>query len=99
MQSVSSALASLLVALALGACAAKPQAPTEVRQGKIEEIIPVQIQSDHDAGIAAVAGAAVGLGAASLIAAGSTADVAMVIGLVGGPPPGMASPSTTIGRS
>lgn len=82
-----SRLALVVATLALAACAAPgTQAPgaMEVRQGKIEQITPIQLQNNHHAGIGAVIGGVAGLGVGSLIGGGTGRDVAMVLGTVGG---------------
>jgi outer membrane lipoprotein SlyB len=73
------------LALALIACAAPgPQAPVEIRAGRIEQITDTTIASNHHAGIGALVGGLTGLGIGSLIGAGTGRDVAMVAGAVGG---------------
>ncbi|MEF8701598.1 MAG: glycine zipper 2TM domain-containing protein [Candidatus Accumulibacter sp. UW26] len=56
----------------------------EIRTGVIEQISPVQLPSNHHAGVGAVVGGVVGLGVGSLIGGGTGRDVAMVLGTVGG---------------
>jgi outer membrane lipoprotein SlyB len=56
----------------------------EIRQGVIEQITLVQIQSNHHRGIGAIVGGLGGLGIGSLIGAGTGRDVAMVVGTLGG---------------
>ena len=56
----------------------------EVRQGVIEQITPVQLQSNHHRGIGAIVGGLGGLGIGSLIGGGTGRDVAMVAGTLGG---------------
>ena len=70
----------------LGGCAAPGQQPgaMEVRQGKIEQITPVQLATSHHSGVGGVVGGVVGLGVGSLIGGGTGRDVAMVLGTVGG---------------
>src|SRR4249920_4085546 len=73
------------LALALIACAAPgPQAPVEIRAGRIEQIVDTTIASNHHAGIGALVGGLTGLGLGSLIGAGTGRDVAMVAGAIGG---------------
>jgi len=78
-------LGGFLLAL-MSACAAPGAQPgaMEVRQGTIEQITPIQLQSSHHTGVGAVIGGAVGLGVGSLIGGGTGRDVAMVLGTVGG---------------
>jgi outer membrane lipoprotein SlyB len=79
-------LSAFAFALALTACATPGPQPgeMEIRGGVIEQITSVQIPSNHQTGIGAVAGGAVGLGIGSLIGAGTGRDVAMVLGTLGG---------------
>ncbi|MEF9997075.1 MAG: glycine zipper 2TM domain-containing protein [Burkholderiaceae bacterium] len=73
--------------LLLGACAAPSGGgvgETEIRRGVVEQITPVQIDSNHQTGLGAVVGSVVGLGVGSLIGAGTGRDVAMVLGALGG---------------
>jgi outer membrane lipoprotein SlyB len=80
------AAASAAIVLGLSACAAPGPQPgeMEIRQGRIEQIMPVQLQSNHHQGLGAVIGGAAGLGIGSLIGAGTGRDVAMVAGAIGG---------------
>ena len=57
---------------------------TEVRQGVIEQITEVQLQSNHHRGLGAIVGGLGGLGIGSLIGGGTGRDVAMVAGALGG---------------
>ena len=74
------------LALMLTAGQATGQQPgqMEIRQGVIEQITLVQIQSNHHRGIGAIVGGLGGLGIGSLIGAGTGRDVAMVVGTLGG---------------
>jgi outer membrane lipoprotein SlyB len=57
---------------------------TEIRQGVIEQITPVQLASNHHRGVGAIIGGLGGLGIGSLIGGGTGRDVAMVAGALGG---------------
>ena len=85
-QKSTSYLAALVFALALTACATPGNQPgeVEIRSGVIEQITPVQIQSNQHTGVGAVVGGLAGLGIGSLIGGGTGRDVAMVLGTVGG---------------
>lgn len=74
------------VVLTLAACAAPGPQPgeIEIRRGVVEQITPVQIQSNQHKGVGAVVGGLAGLGIGSLIGGGTGRDVAMVLGTVGG---------------
>jgi outer membrane lipoprotein SlyB len=56
----------------------------EVRQGVIEQITEVQLQTNHHRGLGAIVGGLGGLGIGSLIGGGTGRDVAMVAGALGG---------------
>ena len=75
-----------LLAFVLTAGPASSQSPgeMEIRQGVVEQITPVQIQSNHHRGIGAIIGGLGGLGIGSLIGGGTGRDVAMVAGTLGG---------------
>ena len=83
---ISTCLSAVVLATTLGACAVPGSGPgeLEIRSGVIEQIIPVQLESNHHAGVGAVIGGVAGLGIGSLIGAGTGRDVAMVLGTVGG---------------
>ena len=85
-QRISSYISAMALALTLAACAAPGGGPgeMEIRSGTIEQIAPVQIQSNQHTGVGAVVGGLAGLGIGSLIGAGTGRDVAMVIGAVAG---------------
>lgn len=71
-----------LLAFALITSQASGQQPgdMEIRQGVIERITPVQLQTNHHRGVGAIIGGLGGLGIGSLIGAGTGRDVAMVAG-------------------
>jgi outer membrane lipoprotein SlyB len=75
-----------LIALILTAGQASGQQPgaMEIRQGVIEQITEVQLQSNHHRGVGAIVGGLGGLGIGSLIGGGTGRDVAMVAGALGG---------------
>lgn len=81
-----SCISAGLVAFALAAGPAFGQQPgtVEVRQGVVEQVTPVQLQSNHHRGVGAIVGGLGGLGIGSLIGAGTGRDVAMVVGALGG---------------
>ncbi len=82
---ISAYVSALALALTLTACATPGQTgEVEIRSGVIEQITPVQIQSNHQAGVGAVVGGLAGLGIGSLIGGGTGRDVAMVVGTIGG---------------
>jgi outer membrane lipoprotein SlyB len=71
----------------MAACAAPgSQAPgaMEIRQGVIEQITPMDLQSSQHTGVGAVVGGLTGVGLGSLIGGGTGRDVAMVAGAIGG---------------
>lgn len=86
LQKFSSCLAAFVLAIILTACATPgPQSSdVEIRTGVIEQIAPVQLQSNQHTGVGAVVGGIAGLGIGSLIGAGTGRDVAMVLGTIGG---------------
>lgn len=81
-----SRIATLALAVVLAACAAPgPQVgDMSMRQGKIEQIKPTQIETSDHTGVGAVLGGLAGLGVGSLIGGGTGRDVAMVAGTIGG---------------
>jgi outer membrane lipoprotein SlyB len=74
----------LALVLSLSGCATAPQAPPDIRQGKIEQISSVSIPTDHHVGLGAIVGGAAGSGIGSLIGGGSGRDVAIAVGAIGG---------------
>ena len=84
-QLFSGTLAALMT-LMLTAAPATGQQPgaMEIRQGVIEQITPVELQSNHHRGVGAIVGGLGGLGIGSLIGGGTGRDVAMVAGALGG---------------
>jgi outer membrane lipoprotein SlyB len=86
MKSILRQASAAVVVLTLAACAAPGPQPgeMEIRRGTIEQITPVQIQSNQHQGVGAVVGGLAGLGIGSLIGGGTGRDVAMVLGTVGG---------------
>lgn len=71
--------------LLLGACAAPgPQAPAEIRQGRIEQITAVQIDHPHQFGVGAIVGSLAGAGLGSLVGGGTGKDVAIAVGAIAG---------------
>jgi len=68
-QRISSYISAMALALTLAACAAPGGGPgeMEIRSGTIEQIAPVQIQSNQHTGVGAVVGGLAGLGIGSLI--------------------------------
>ncbi len=82
-----SRIGAIVLTLLMAACAAPgAQAPgsMEVRQGVIEQITPMDLQSSQHTGVGAVVGGLAGVGLGSLIGGGTGRDVAMVAGAVGG---------------
>jgi len=76
-------LSSLFLLAPVQALAQQP-GEMEIRQGVIEQITDVQLQSNHHRGLGAIVGGLGGLGIGSLIGAGTGRDVAMVAGTLGG---------------
>lgn len=83
MQRLYNGAVSLLLALALSACATGG-GEREIRQGKIEQITSVPLQHSHQLGIGAILGGAAGAGLGSLIGAGTGRDVAIAVGALAG---------------
>ena len=82
---VSYALAGLLaLVLTVGQASGQQAGETELRQGVIEQITPVELRSNHHPGVGAIVGGLGGLGIGSLIGGGTGRDVAMVAGALGG---------------
>jgi outer membrane lipoprotein SlyB len=79
------ALSGLLASILIAAPTYGQQPGTmEVRQGVIEQITQVQLQSNQHRGVGAIVGGLGGLGIGSLIGGGTGRDVAMVAGALGG---------------
>jgi len=74
----------LALAMAAGPASAQKPGEMEIRQGVVEQITQVQIQSNHHQGVGAIVGGLGGLGMGSLIGGGTGRDVAMVAGALGG---------------
>jgi outer membrane lipoprotein SlyB len=70
--------------LTTGQASGQQAGQMEIRQGVIEQITPMQLQSNHHRGIGAIVGGLGGLGIGSLIGGGTGRDVAMVAGALGG---------------
>lgn len=78
-----------MVSLALCACAAVNSGnggpgETEIRSGKVEQIVLTQMQTNHDSGVGAILGGLGGVALGSLIGHGTGRDVAMVAGALAG---------------
>lgn len=74
-------------ALGLAGCATtvgEPVGAIDVRQGVVEQIVPVQLASTHHTGVGAVIGGIAGAGLGNLIGRGTGRDVATVLGAIGG---------------
>lgn len=76
----------LALALSTAGCVvpATQSGEVEIRQGRIEQILPAQIQNSHMTGIGAIIGGASGFGIGNLIGNGNGRDVARVLGVLGG---------------
>lgn len=77
-------LSVLLVACAANGPSGGSPGEMEIRSGKIEQITPALMQTNHDSGMGAVLGGLGGLAVGSLIGGGTGRDVAMVAGTIGG---------------
>jgi outer membrane lipoprotein SlyB len=77
-------LSVLLVACAANGPSGGSPGEMEIRSGKIEQITPAMMQTNHDSGMGAVLGGLGGLAVGSLIGGGTGRDVAMVAGTIGG---------------
>lgn len=89
MKTTASWLMIALASLVLSACAAVGAGSggpgeTEIRSGKIEQIVLTQMQTNHDSGVGAILGGLAGVGIGSLIGNGTGRDVAMVAGALAG---------------
>ena len=74
----------LVFLLFIGQASSQQPGEVEIRQGVIEQITPMQLQSNHHRGVGAIVGGLGGLGIGSLIGGGTGRDVAMVAGALGG---------------
>jgi outer membrane lipoprotein SlyB len=85
-QKLASCLSVLVFVSGLTACAGASRQPgeMEMRTGVVEQIIDVELPSNHHPGVGAVVGGLAGLGVGSLIGAGTGRDVAMIAGSIGG---------------
>ena len=72
------------ILLSLGQASGQQPGAMEVRQGVIEQITLVQLQTNHYRGVGAIVGGLGGLGIGSLIGGGTGRDVAIVAGALGG---------------
>lgn len=89
MRTTVSWLTITLISLLLSACASVGASSggageTAIRSGKIEQIMPTQMQTNHDSGVGAILGGLAGVGIGSLIGNGTGRDVAMVAGALAG---------------
>ncbi|WP_166366334.1 glycine zipper 2TM domain-containing protein [Pseudomonas akapageensis] len=77
------ALLSACAGMGSNSSAASP-GEEEIRTGRIEQIVPTQIQTNHDSGVGAILGGLGGVALGSLIGKGTGRDVAMVAGALAG---------------
>jgi outer membrane lipoprotein SlyB len=88
MKKAFNALLGAVLALTLSACATDPAGGSpgemQIRAGKIEQITPTMMQTNHDSGVGAILGGVGGLALGSLIGKGTGRDVAMLAGAIGG---------------
>ena len=77
-------LSVLLASCAMNSPSGGSPGEMEIRSGKIEQITPAMMQTNHDSGMGAVLGGLGGLAVGSLIGGGTGRDVAMVAGTIGG---------------
>ena len=79
---------ALTAALTATGCASDGVATSvgeqSVRYGPIEEIVPVELEGDHQLGVGAVVGAAAGGVLGHQVGRGSGRDVATLLGAIGG---------------
>lgn len=76
-----------LLALWLTGCATvagQPVGAVDIRQGVVEQITPVQLQSVQHTGVGAVIGGIAGAGLGNLVGRGTGREVATVLGALGG---------------
>ncbi|HKA43629.1 MAG TPA: glycine zipper 2TM domain-containing protein [Burkholderiales bacterium] len=83
-----SSYVALICTLAATACASDtvrtPAGEQLVRYGTIEQIVPVELQGDHELGLGTVLGAAAGGVLGHQVGHGSGRDAATVLGAIGG---------------
>lgn len=86
MNTLAKLFVSAALCLTLSACATggNNSGEMEIRSGKIEQITPAQITSNHHTGLGAIVGGLGGLALGSLIGNGTGRDVAMAAGAIGG---------------
>jgi outer membrane lipoprotein SlyB len=88
MKKTFNALLAVVFGLTLTACANSPMGGSpgemQIRAGKIEQITPAMMQTNHDSGVGAILGGVGGLALGSLIGKGTGRDVAMLAGTIGG---------------
>ena len=78
------AVSLMVLLLTTGHAMGQQPGEMEIRQGVIEQITEIPIQTNHHRGIGAIVGGLGGLGIGSLIGGGTGRDVAMVAGTLGG---------------
>jgi len=81
---VFAAVLAITLVLTAGQSSGQQPGAMEIRQGVIEQITSVQLESNHHRGLGAIVGGLGGLGIGSLIGGGTGRDVAMVAGALGG---------------
>jgi outer membrane lipoprotein SlyB len=75
-----------IIGLGASGCATPVAMPVDplIRQGVVEQVTEVALQSPQHVGVGAVVGGLGGLGIGSLIGGGGGRDVAMLLGAIGG---------------